>query len=132
MPVGMTVNPNLVREIIKTKLTDDDIEGEISSALVLYNFNLGSSSIPNDLQLEIKRYIAAHFVSLRDQTTRIDSEDLGDAKTTYSKVGQDPSYFGLMSTRWGQAAIVFDPTGILRTLGHAPPAMYAITDLGAI
>lgn len=126
MSTGVTINPKLVRDVINTHLTDEDIEGEISSALVLYRNYLGSKGLANDLQIEIKRYIAAHFVSLKDPTTRIDEEKIGDASVKYSKIGHDETYTGLMSTRWGQAAILFDPTGILKHLGGTAPTWYSL------
>jgi hypothetical protein len=118
------INPTLVKEVIQTRLTDDEIESDIASALVMYRNFLGGSSIPSDLQVEIERYLAAHFVSLKDASTRVDSEKIGDAAVEYSKLGKEGT--GLKSTRWGQTAIDFDPTGILGRLGNIPPKWYAL------
>lgn len=126
MSTGITINPKLVREIINTQLKDSEIEGTISSALVLYRNYLSNKNIASDLQLEIKRYLAAHFVSLMDPSTRVDKEKIGDASIEYSKIGQDETYTGLMSTRWGQTAVMFDPTGILKHISGTPPVWYAL------
>lgn len=121
-----TVNPQLVEEIITTVLSNDEIEGAISSASVLYRKYLETKNIEPYLELEIKRWLAAHFVSLKDPTTRVDKEKIGDASVEYSKIGQDSSYIGLKATRWGQQAIIFDPTGVLKNLDGIPPTWYAL------
>lgn len=121
-----TVNPQLVEEIITTVLSNDEIEGAISSASVLYRKYLENKNIEPYLELEIKRWLAAHFVSLKDPSTRVDKEKIGDASVEYSKIGQDSSYIGLKSTRWGQQAIIFDPTGVLKNIDGIPPVWYAL------
>lgn len=126
MSIGVTVNPKLVREVIITDLSDNEIEGPINAALVMYRNCLDDYSLPNDLQLEIKRYLAAHFVSLLDPTTRIEEESIGKASVKYSKVGEDKGTPDLLSTRWGQTASLFDPTGVLKSLGGIPPALYSL------
>jgi hypothetical protein len=126
MATGVTINPKLVKEIITTTLGDADIEGAINGALVMYRYYLSSYNIPTDLQLEIKRYLAAHLVSLLDPSTRVDEEKIGDASVKYSKVGDDVSTNDLMTTRWGQTASLFDPTGVLKKIGGVPPAWYSL------
>lgn len=126
MSTGVTVNPKLVREVITTALDDAAIEGAINGSLVLYRNYLTNYNIANDLQLEIKRYLAAHFVSLLDPTTRVDEEKIGDASVKYSKVGQESTTNDLLSTRWGQTASLFDPTGVLKSIGGIPPVWYAL------
>lgn len=121
-----TVSPAMVREVISTTLTDVEIEGNIASALVLYRNNLESKGLAEDLQVEIKRYLAAHYVSLRDITTRVQEEKIGDASATYVDAGNGASKEGLKSTSWGQTAISFDPTGVLSRLGSVPAVWYAL------
>lgn len=123
---AVTINSDLVREVITTLLSDPEIEGAISSAIALYDKYLSGSGSTEVDELEIKRYIAAHFVSLRDPTTRTDREELGDAKVEFSKIGHSPSYTGLMSTRWGQMAIGFDSSNILKGIMSTPPKMYSL------
>jgi hypothetical protein len=124
--MGTDVNPAMVREVIKTVLTDTEIEGNIASALVLFRNNLDGKGLSEDLQVEIKRYLAAHYVSLKDSSTRVQEEKMGDASASYVSAGNGETKEGLKSTSWGQTAISFDPTGILSSLGSVPPAWYSL------
>jgi len=122
-----TITPRMVREIITTDVSDGELEGLIAGALVLYRSHLGSRAVPNDLQIEMKRNLAAHMVALRDPSTRITQEKIGDAAVTYGdSPGQGTDTTGLMSTRWGQMAITLDPTGILSRLGKVPAVWYSL------
>ena len=116
-----TITPALVREVITTALSDSDIEGLIVAAETMFSYYLGTKGIVEAIQTEITRYLAAHFVSLKDQTSRIDSEKIGDAAITFSQIENSSKDIGLKSTRWGQMAIIFDPTGVLLRLGMIPP-----------
>ena len=124
------VTPPMVREVIQTILTDLDIEGSIVSSTSLYDNYLAGKTIASTIKLEIIRYTAAHFVSLRDASTRASSieETIGDATI---KLSNSDSWVGkasgLKSTRWGQTAILFDPSGIYSRLGLLPPKLYALT-----
>lgn len=130
MSSGATINPNIVREAIETALTDDDIEGAISDAMDLYDSYLGSKSITVRIQLKIKKFLAAHFVSLKDPSTRVNKEKIGDAEVTYTKMDHSDTFTGIMTTTWGQQAALFDPTGILRAAGNTPPKWYSLSKDG--
>lgn len=121
-----TISPKMVKEIINTSLSDDEIEGAISSASVLYRTKLGASALPEDVSIEIQRYIAAHLVSYRDPSTRTVTERIGDASVEYEQKGTKDYNNSLGSTRWGQMAITFDPTGILYRLGRMPAVWYSL------
>ena len=128
MSNGVTITPKLVREAIQTCLEDNDIEGSISDALDLYDMYLASQNIPTRTQIKIKKFLAAHFVSLKDPSTRVDREKIGDAEVYYTKIGHDETYTGIMSTSWGQQAALFDPTGILRKADGIPPKLYSLSN----
>jgi len=125
------INPNMVREVIETKLDNIDLESSIQSAIALYNSVLlvditNSPPIAVDAEIEIKRYLAAHFVSIKDNATRVIKEKIGDASVEYGKDLPDSKLMYLNGTRWGQAAILFDPTGKLERLGKVPPKWYSL------
>ena len=127
MSLGTTITPGMVRELIITELSDNEIESAITSALVLYRNYLDGSALNNDLQIEIKRYLAAHFVSVTDRTTTTEQEKIGDASVTFKGgPGKSPSASDLSSSTWGATAIMFDPTGILVSLGRAPAALKSL------
>ena len=121
-----TVDPSMVREVIKTVQTDAEIGGNIATALVMYRINLDNKGLSEDAEVEVKRYLAAHFVSLRDDSTRVEKETMGDADASYVPAGNGATQQGLKSTSWGQTAISFDSTGILSRLGLVPPVMYSL------
>ena len=121
-----TVSPSMVREVIKTTQTDTEMDGNIATALVMYRANLAGKGLSEDVEVEIKRYLAAHFVSLRDESTRVEKEKIGDAEASYVAAGNGATQQGLKSTSWGQTAISFDPTGILSRLGSVPPVWYSL------
>lgn len=127
MSTLISLSPRMVRDVIDVdNLTDDDLEGHIATALALYDEHLVNSTISVRLQLEIKKYLAAHFASLRDPSTMVQSETIGDARIDYVELAKAPVDKSLLSTRWGQVAISLDPTGILKHLGGTPPAVYAL------
>lgn len=121
-----SVSPELVRGVITTKLSDTQIESAISTAMVLYDSKLGSNaSVSKALQIEIKRYLAAHFVSIHDPSSKPLKEKLGDASIEYqvntSKLGD-----GFLSSVWGQTAAALDPTGALLGGTTVPPRWFAL------
>jgi hypothetical protein len=126
MGLSVTITPAMVREIINTDLTDEEIEVFIASAIVMFSQYLGSSVIPNGLQVEILKYLAAHFLSMREDSTRttLVEEKIGDASRKLEATESFSGSGGLNSTRWGQTAVMLDPTRILANLGKiAPPSL---------
>jgi hypothetical protein len=127
MATMASITPKIVREIMKTGLSDADLEGSIATAQVLYRNRLGAKDVPVDLQFEIKRYLSAHFASINDPSTSILEEKIGDASVKYAGTTVPKnSTSDLNSTKWGQAAIVLDPTGILKKLGSSVLNMWAL------
>lgn len=114
------VSPDLVRGVIATNLKDEDIESAIATASVLYASKIEKDSIPQDLQVEITRYLAAHFVSIHDATSRPSKEKIGDASIEYA-TNQNSLGGGFLSTLWGQTAAALDPTGKLLGGTTVPP-----------
>ncbi len=128
------ITPTEVRGVIKTTLTDENIEEFISTAHLLVTRFLASRGVVDDLQSEIKKYIAAHLIgaSLKDRSTgaSVLEEKIGDVEVKYGDVVSSNKSTGhlsdLRTTRWGQTAILLDPSGVLGKLGLPPPRMVAL------
>lgn len=130
------VTPVEIRGIIKTSLSDENIEDFISTAHLLVTRYLDQRSVPDDLKTEIKKYLAAHLIgaSLKDKSVSSGSvieEKIGDASVKYRDSSETASKGGfslsdLRSTRWGQIAIMLDPSGVLGRLGLIPPKVFSL------
>lgn len=130
------ITPTEVRGIIDTDLSNENIEEFISTAHLMVTRFLANRGVTDDLQAEIKKYIAAHLIgaSLKDKNVSsgaVLEEKIGDASVRYrdaSSVSGRSSFSlsDLRSTRWGQTAIMLDPSGVLGKLGLAPPRMVAL------
>lgn len=120
MSLSGTVSPEMVRGVISTRLDDQDIESAISTAVNVYASKVGKDSVQKGLQIEVTRYLAAHFVSIHDPTSRPTREKIGDASIEY---GSNNSSLGggFLSSMWGQTAAAIDPTGKLLGGITVPP-----------
>ena len=132
MGLDVTVTPQMVKEIIKTGLKDSEIEGYISSATVMFTQYLQPEVIPNGLQIEIIKYITAHLIAVMvpsdTLTSVIIEEKIGDASKKWAKKDDVVSNgICLDSSRWGQMAIMLDPSRVLGGLGkNAPPRLTSV------
>lgn len=111
------ITPDQVREVIKTDLTDSEISGLITTAVAMYDSKLSSQGLTEALEVEIKRYLTAHYVAIKDPSPTVKDVTLGDARESYETIGNVASQEGLKATRWGQMAIALDPSGTLTTTG---------------
>lgn len=102
---------------VGTVLTDAQIEGCISTATIVVLDNLIGKDLSYRSITEITLYLAAHFVSLRDRTTRIKREKIGDAEVEYEASKAQVNFLSLASTEWGSTALTLDTTGTLASLG---------------
>lgn len=126
---AVAVSVNQVRNIIvNTELTDAQIEGGISTATIIVLENLMVANLATSVITEITTYLAAHFVSLRDKTTRIVREKIGDAEVEYEASKPSAGYTPLDSTEWGATALLLDTSGILLSLGKLQPRLISIGD----
>jgi len=99
-----------VLAIIDTELTAIEVAPFITVAnIIVTNQLTGEHSA--DLLKEIERWLAAHFVAIRDP--RAKTEKTGDASTSYyGEAGK-----GFDHTPYGQQVLALDTTGILASLG---------------
>jgi hypothetical protein len=110
-----------VLEIIKTKLTEDEVEPYVTSANVMVTQALGSSGLGVDVLAEIERWVAAHMIAVT-KTRQATNEKAGTASVTYGgKYGAN-----LSSTSYGQMALTLDTTGALVALGGRAMEIYAV------
>jgi len=139
------ITPNSVREVINTALTDNEINGLIAAASTLVLSTTRDCFVDPDSEVEMTRWVAAHFVAIKSSmlstkssgssdtfATSVMKEKVGDASIEYGKsshISTSSSMVNLRSTMWGQTAIMFDPSGKLGSLGGRPPAVVALTDV---
>jgi hypothetical protein len=110
----MAVTANDVAEIFDTELQDSQIQRHLDVAERLVDRELdGRDQQEKD---DVTLYLAAHFAAT--QEPRAESASVGDASVTY----QGDSEMGLKATRYGQQALMLDPTGNLENLADGNKA----------
>lgn len=87
-----------VKEVIETNLSDDACLPFIMSANILVTAHCTGTA---EEKKEIERWLAAHFLALRDK--EMQSESVGGASYTRKSMVKGP---GLESTEWGQHALL--------------------------
>lgn len=116
-----------VAEIIDTSITDTT--PFITTAHNLIEVVLDTSDqtlLGEDLLTDIEKWLAAHFVSIRDP--RVRSTAAGTARDEYA-IGANTGE-GLRSTPYGQQACAIDLTGKLAVIGKTQNASIKAIDLG--
>lgn len=107
------VTPDDVLEIIDVDSSLTDLYPFIAAANALVTQTIGAYGLEDSLLKEIERWLAAHFVAIRDP--RYDMQSIGDAKASYTvKVGE-----GLGATRYGQQVLLLDVTKQLEGGGRS-------------
>lgn len=101
-----------VRAIIDVDSLLTDISPFITAANLIVTDKLASSGTSEEMLKEIERWLAAHFVAVRDPRSK--SESIGGITAHYF-VGREGE--GLRSTPYGQQALALDLTGILAKAG---------------
>jgi hypothetical protein len=104
------VSSEEVLEIIDTDLTD--VSAMITAANLIINSRLASRGISEELLKEIERWLAAHFVAIRDPKLKSETIDGAKQEYEYAKMGE-----GIMGTSYGQQAVLLDVSGSLAQMG---------------
>jgi hypothetical protein len=112
LDAGVRVTSELVREIISTELTDSQINAFANTAHLVVQENLASKGLSEARLKQIELYLAAHFLSMRDQRKK--QVKAGDVAITY----QGETSTGLQATLYGQQAMMLDPSGTLASLSQ--------------
>lgn len=100
-----------VRSIIKTSLSDSDIQGFIDDASTLAEGCI--SSLATSRQSLIIKYLTAHLIAMAGKGGKdalVTSKKLGDASESYARGAAGEGYAG---TPFGRQALAFDTTGCL-------------------
>lgn len=100
-----------VKEILDTVLTEDEVIPFITAANLVVTDMLSSSSLSTAMLKEIEKWLAAHFVAIRDP--RISRENTEEVSATY----HGKSDMGLDHTPYGQQVRLLDTTGAMTNLG---------------
>jgi len=112
------VTASQVKVIIETALNDSVVEACIETATsIVDEIAAANPDVPDARLALIEKWLAAHFVAIRDPRTS--SEGVaGGGTESYHTFQTD---LGYASTQYGQQAISLDPTGALaRAAGKKP------------
>ncbi len=100
-----------VKAIIDTDLTD--LVPFIAAAHVIVSEDLTGKGMTVSRLTEIERWLAAHFVAMREDGARLTDVETGDGQYTFGgELGQE-----LKFTRYGQQALLLDNSGTLAAKG---------------
>jgi len=102
-----------VKEILQTTLTDEEITPFLAAADALVTDVLADEGYADSLLKEIKRWLTAHFVAIRDP--QVSKEKIGDVDATY----QGKTSLGLNHTSYGQQVMVLDHHGKLAEIAQS-------------
>jgi len=102
-----------VKAIIDTDRTVEQVTPFLKVANLLVTDMLTDQEYSDSLLKEIERWLAAHFVAIRDPRTV--REKIGEAEDTYQgKFGE-----GLSGTSYGQQVMLLDYKGVLAEITAA-------------
>ncbi len=108
------VSAEQVKEVITTDLDDSLVLSSMVDTANLYvDTHLSDADHSAAMLTKIELYLAAHFVALTEERGGLKGEKMGDASEFLADVYSD----GFRATRFGQAAINLDTSGILASLG---------------
>jgi len=124
--MGLRADHTSVVTLTGTSISDTTTFIADAHALMEVVFDADDESLlGSDLLATIEKYLAAHFVSLRDPVIR--SETTGKTRADFA-LG-DNSGKNLKSTPFGQQACAMDLTGKLATVGETQGASLKAIDL---
>lgn len=102
-----------VKEIIDTTLTDEQVKPFLTAANLLVTDVLSKEGYGDAILKEIERWLAAHFVAIRDP--QMAKEKIGDVNATY----HGKSGLGLNHTPYGQQVMILDHHGKLAEISSS-------------
>lgn len=110
-----------VKEIIKTTLSEDEVEPYVTSANVMVTQILGTS-LSVTVLTEIERWLAAHMIAVT-KTRQTKREAAKGVSVEYT--GDFGQY--LASSSFGQMVMALDTTGAMASAGKKKASLTAIT-----
>ena len=110
--MGIRVTGDEVKAIIDTELTAAQVDPFIEAASAMVDYYLSGKLSNTTLLRNIEKWLAAHLIAAgpdpREQEVRIGTVEVNlEGRTTT----------GLGFSRYGQQAMMLDPTGTLKNLG---------------
>jgi len=120
------VDPNEVKEILDTDLTDAAIEAFITAANLTVTKYLEDEDLSDAQLKEIERWYTAHLIACTRQR-EVQKENVGQASVTYG----GRTDLGLDATMYGQQVKLLDTSGILsnieKNVGLKAVVVHAVT-----
>lgn len=104
--------------------TDVDVSPFITTANLLVTEKLSNSALSTGMLEQIEKYLAAHFVAIRDP--RLTDTTMENASATFE--GRNQNGQGLKSTQYGQTVIDLDTTGTFAKLGKKSPSFAVLSE----
>lgn len=104
-----------IKEIIETDL---DTQPFIALASLVVDRHLASAGYTATELMEMERWLAAHYVYIRDPQLREAGADVTRMSFHVGRLGE-----GLTSTPYGQQVLVLDFQGILAQMGLKPASI---------
>jgi hypothetical protein len=104
-----------VRLIITTTLVDASVQAFIDDAELIARGCTVVAGYEEEVQAAIVKYIAAHLISVQSGKSGVLTQKaLGDASESYASGAMGDM---LKASRYGQQALLLDPSGCLANLG---------------
>lgn len=104
-----------VKQIIDTALTEDEISPFLATANSLVSLVVSNEGYADSHLEKIERWLAAHFVAVRDP--RIMSQKIDDADAVYTAFSMHG--LGLQLTTYGQQVLLLDFHGKFAAIQNA-------------
>lgn len=127
IPQNGRVTSAEVLDIFKAPSDVTDLTPFITAADLIIDNNLIGKGLSDATLKEISRWLSAHFATIRYQA--LSSQDIGKAKEGYIQ-SFAAKRFLLLSTDYGQQAVMLDTTGTLKKLSKDTTFKPSIQMLG--
>lgn len=101
-----------------SSLADTTVQLFIDSATNITDAKLASAGYSNEYLKSIQLYLACHFAVLTSEKGGLTGQTVGESEERYNDLSAKLK--GLASTRFGQAAIILDSSGVLGALAASP------------
>ena len=113
-----------VKEIINTSLTSEQVEPFITTANMIITGKCASVYSASEM-IELEKWLAAHFVSIRDPSrSAVTRQKAGPAEQEYSVVSNNAQW--LQVTPYGQQVMIMDYNNTLASLGTRSSMVFRV------
>jgi hypothetical protein len=110
------VTGHQIKDIINTSLTEAVVSQRmvhVASTIVDENLVGLTPALSALTRSNIEMYLAAHFVALTEERGGLIMSNFGDSKESLANIYSE----GFGTTRYGQAAMTIDTSGVLTSVG---------------